>query len=224
MVAKVARGSILVVVLAALFLAGPAEAKHKKKHHKQASVPGSFDYYVLSLSWSPEHCAEPAGGSDKTQCKSSRKFAFVLHGLWPQFDSGFPQSCSNVALSDKTRDAMLDIMPSPKLIEHEWSKHGTCSGLAPDAYFANARAAFTSVKIPTSYRDPTTAFQTNVGKVEQDFAGANPDLDSSKIAVLCRGKFLQEVRVCLDKDLHPRSCGDDVNDGCGGAIVVRPVK
>lgn len=223
-VSKTALVGLLFAALPAVLLAAPAQAKHRKKHHpKPTPVSGTFDYYVLSLSWSPEHCAEPAGNGD-LQCGAERKFAFVLHGLWPQFEKGFPQSCSNVKLSSAIRDSMLDIMPSTKLVEHEWSKHGTCSGLAPDAYFATARQAFTGVKLPAPYQDPPAAFQTNVGEVEQAFAGANPDLDAQKIAVQCKGKFLQEVRVCLDKDLHPRACGHDVKDGCGGQITVRPVK
>lgn len=208
-----------------MLLAVPAHAKHHKKPHKKPTpVAGTFDYYVMSLSWSPEHCAEPAGKGDKLQCASSRKFAFVLHGLWPQFETGYPQSCSNAPLKSETRDGMLDIMPSKQLVQHEWEKHGTCSGLEPDQYFAKARAAFGAVKIPAAYQDPTTAFQTDVGKVEQAFGDTNPDLHSDALAVQCQGKFLQEVRVCLDKDFHPRRCGHDVKDACGNSITVRPVK
>jgi len=216
---------VVLSILLVGVLTAPAYAKHKKKPHKTPTpVAGAFDYYVMSLSWSPEHCAEPAGSGDALQCNSARKFGFVLHGLWPQFEKGFPQSCSKVPLSDATRDSMLDIMPSKKLVQHEWEKHGTCSGLTPDAYFAGARTAFTSVKIPALFQDPPNAFSTTVSKVEQGFSDANPAFHSDGIAVLCAGKFLQEVRVCLDKDLHPRACGHDVKDHCKKGITVRPVK
>ena len=70
----------------------------------------------------------------------------------------------------------------------------------------------------------TTAFQTSASDIEQAFHVANPDLNPSETAVLCAGQFLQEVRVCLDKNLHPRPCGRDVRDACKGSITVRPVK
>src|SRR5262245_38762481 len=84
------------VLAAALWLiasASGAKAKPKKKQHPtHKPAVGKFDYYVRSLSWSPQHCAEPAGKSDTMQCHSKRHFAFVLHGLWPQFEKGYPQS------------------------------------------------------------------------------------------------------------------------------------
>jgi Ribonuclease T2 family len=125
---------ILSLLAAALLLVQPAEARHKR--HKSvaqesaARVPGDFDYYVLSLSWSPTYCAGDAGQHDDQQCSPGRKFAFVVHGLWPQYTKGWPQDCpTNEAWIDQSQiDAMMDIMPSKKLIIHEWKKHGTCAG------------------------------------------------------------------------------------------------
>ena len=119
---------------------------------------------------------------------------------------------------------MLDIMPSKKLVEHEWQTHGTCSGLAPDAYFAKARAAYDEVKIPSDYKDPAGAFTTDVAAVEQAFSSANPSLRADAIAVQCKGRFLQEVRFCLDPQLKPRACGRDITNACGASVTVRPVK
>ena len=216
---------VFAAVLCIVVLASGAEAKHKKKKHPTPKPSaGEFDYYVLSLSWSPEHCAEPAGKNDSMQCHSKRHFAFVLHGLWPQFEKGYPQSCSTATLSNAVRDSMLDVMPSTKLVQHEWSKHGTCSGLSPDDYFARARAAFTSLHIPPAYRSPDNAFTSDVAGVEKAFGDANAGLQADGVAVLCQKKFLQEVRVCLTKDLQPRACGSDVKDNCGSEITVRPVK
>src|SRR5499427_7603553 len=56
------------------------------------SAPGQFDYYVLSLSWSPSFCETATGNARRQQC-GARPFSFVVHGLWPQYEHGFPESC-----------------------------------------------------------------------------------------------------------------------------------
>jgi len=213
---------VCVVAVVAL-LAVPAYAKHKK-HKPPPPTPGVFDYYVMSLAWSPQYCAGGSTGASDPQCGTSRHYGFVLHGLWPQYQHGYPQSCSTTPVGDAVVDGIVDIMPSPQLVRHEWSKHGTCSGLTPEAYFNTARTAYAGVKIPGTYTDLKTVLHASVPDIEQAFHGANPDLDASKMAVLCSGKFLQEVRVCLDNDLHARDCGPDVRNGCKGTFTVRPMK
>src|SRR5579862_285274 len=121
-------GVVPVLVTTVLLAVTPAYAKHHKKHAAEASTPGRFDYYVLSLSWSPQHCAS-ADRQDDAQC-GIRRYGFVLHGLWPQDERGYPESCATTMLSNSTVEKMLDIMPSPELVRHEWAKHGTCSGLS----------------------------------------------------------------------------------------------
>src|SRR5262249_40589503 len=56
------------------------------------NAPGQFDYYVLSLSWSPSFCETATGNARRQQC-GTRPFSFVVHGLWPQYERGFPESC-----------------------------------------------------------------------------------------------------------------------------------
>lgn len=45
---------------------------------------GDFDYYVLSLSWSPTWCALEGDERGSPQCDADRDLGWVLHGLWPQ--------------------------------------------------------------------------------------------------------------------------------------------
>jgi len=185
-----------------------------------------FDYYVLSLSWSPEHCSTAAGKGDSQQCGSGRRFGFVVHGLWPQYERGYPQNCGPAApLSQPLVSEMLPIMPSTRLIRHEWEKHGACSGLPAAEYFQKVRAAFQAVKIPADYQTPGAPVYVAPAELKKKFLQANTSRTDRSVAVLCRGRYLQEVRVCFTKDLKPRDCGTDVRDRCKAPeIILRPVR
>ena len=84
----------------------------------QTASADDFDFYVLSLSWSPTYCGSEAGRDDRQQCGSGRPYAFVVHGLWPQYERGWPEDCRlrEKWVPEDIIDAMLDIMPSKKLI------------------------------------------------------------------------------------------------------------
>ena len=217
------------VVVSVLLASGPADARshQRSRHNPEPAKATSFDYYVLSLSWSPEHCSEKPGGPDDTQCGTSRHFGFVVHGLWPQYENGgYPQSCATSnKLTNDVIDATLDIMPSKDLITHEWQKHGTCSGSSADVYFQHARQAFEAVTVPERYKTPLEAFRVTAADVRSDFRAANPSLADDGIAVLCNGHFFTELRLCLSKDsLAPRTCGAKVKDNCNGRVTVRPLR
>src|SRR6266496_2694367 len=121
---------------------------------RRQNAPGEFDFYVLSLSWSPSYCeeAEERGGGGRSQAQQcgGRPFSFVVHGLWPQYERGFPEYCQRPSprLGRNIMTSMLDLMPAPGLIYNEWDKHGTCSGLGARAYFETIRKARAAVKIP----------------------------------------------------------------------------
>ena len=143
----------LIAILACLlFAAGSASAQDRRQN-----APGEFDFYVLSLSWSPSYCEEASergnlGRSQQIQC-GGRPFSFVVHGLWPQYEHGFPDYCERPSprLDRNVMSSMLDLMPAPGLIFSEWDKHGTCSGLGARGYFETIRKARSAVKIPPEY-------------------------------------------------------------------------
>ena len=188
--------------------------------------PGEFDYYVLSLSWSPEFCASPAGRGDKLQCVIGRKFGFVVHGLWPQYERGYPQSCSTEPGPDKElTEKMLAIMPSPKLIRHEWQKHGTCSGLGVAKYFEAVQKARQDFQVPLELQSPEQTVSIEPAKLKKRFLEVNPGWNNKSAALLCGGRYLRELRVCLTKDLKSRDCGADVRDACKASkVTLRPVR
>ncbi|MDQ0316672.1 ribonuclease T2 [Amorphus orientalis] len=179
-------------------------------------TPGSFDFYVLSLSWSPSYCAAAGDRADKTQCDSGRPYAFVVHGLWPQYNRGYPEHCA--AGGDPPRrlvNSMLDIMPSRSLVRHEWDKHGTCSGLSPVDYFSATRKAFERITIPSAFQEPDTAIVIDPADLERAFRTTNEGLAADEIAVICRGNRIREVRICMTRDLSAyRSCPEVDRNAC----------
>ena len=188
---------------------------------------GKFDFYVLSLSWSPQHCSTPAGERDRMQCGGTRQYDFILHGLWPQYERSWPQFCeTGEQLSKPVIDGVLDIMPSTGLIRHEWRKHGVCSGENAARYFDRARRAFQNVKIPASLRSPKRARTVAPAVIQKEFVAANPGLPADSVTVGCSGRFLQEVRVCLTKDLKARACSAEVaRQACRlSEIIVQPLR
>ena len=190
--------------------------------------PGQFDFYVLSLSWSPDYCASPAGARDRFQCAGPRKYGFVVHGLWPQFERGWPEACTTDALNipaSLKRD-ILEIMPSERLMRHEWSKHGTCSGLTPKQYFEGILSSWANVRVPPELKSLTAAeVEFSPADLERKFVAANPGLKANMLSVDCSGRFLKEVRVCLDKNLQFRACSAQADRGCSmSKIIVRPIR
>ncbi|MEM7489796.1 MAG: ribonuclease T2 [Pseudomonadota bacterium] len=195
--------------LAALCLAAaPALAEGERA--------GDFDYYVLALSWTPTWCALEGDAKGSTQCEPDRGFGFTLHGLWPQNEVGWPSYC-RTPHREATRaetGAMADIMGSGGLAWHQWKKHGRCSGLTAADYFAASRAAYGAVTRPDVLRQLDRAVTLPASVVEDAFLEANPDLVPDGLTVTCRAGRVQEVRICLTRDLAPRTCGADVVRDC----------
>jgi ribonuclease T2 len=186
--------------------------------------PGQFDFYVLSLSWSPSFC--DAGGDRarrQLQC-ANRPYSFVVHGLWPQYERGFPESCQvpPPALPHSIMTSMLDLMPAPHLIYHEWDEHGTCSGLGPGEYFDTVRKARAVVKVPPQYADPTQPLTVSPDDVTAAFVALNAGLTANSVVIECDKRRLREVRICLTKDLAFRECPDLVRKTCRRAAVTMP--
>ena len=193
----------------------------------ESAVPvseGDFDYYLLVLSWSPTHCSGDAGhgsGNDM-QCRSGRPFGFVLHGMWPQNEHGYPQSCesSEREVSPENMARALKVAPSETLVRHEWEKHGTCSGLSQSDFVSAEISAFQSVHVPSAYQAPQRPLVTTPDDVRQAFLAMNTQLSADQLSATCSRNELAEVWVCLDKSLHPRSCSAEVRKRHCGARQV----
>ena len=215
-----------IAAFAALLLAlsvVPGSAQDRRQNE-----PGQFDFYVLSLSWSPSFCdavTERSADSAARQPECGDKpFAFIVHGLWPQYERGFPEFCQNPAprLDRNVVSSMLDLMPSPRLIFHEWDRHGTCSGLSQEAFFETVRKARAAVKIPAEFVELDKPITVKPDDVAEAFVKANPGLSRADLAVACDQKRLSEVRVCLNKDFSFRDCAEVARRACKRDSVAMP--
>lgn len=213
--------------------AGQSASSAKPKSDNRAvaaadkvSVPqgSGFDFYVLSLSWSPSYCEAEGEDANRQQCAASRHYAFVVHGLWPQFERGYPQKCAtdDWKVSGQTVRKLYDIMPSAGLINHEWRRHGTCAGLSQSDYFDVLRAAREKVSVPSDFRRLDDYRTLSPNDAEAAFLDANPGMPPDGIAVTCDRRLLREVRICLTKDLAFRSCDEVDRRACRLKKVVMP--
>lgn len=196
------------LLLCALLFCTPAKA--------DGEPPGQFDYYVLSLGWTPSWCATTGDARSDPQCNAGQGYGFTLHGLWPQNEAGWPSGCRTAERAPSRADtrAMADIMGSAGLAWHEWKKHGSCSGLNARGYYALARKAYEGIHIPRYFKALPRTAKIPTPVIEAAFIEANPALNRDMITVTCSGRRIAEVRICLTKDLQPRDCAADTLLDC----------
>ncbi|MCV2889666.1 ribonuclease T2 [Ruegeria aquimaris] len=177
---------------------------------------GQFDYYVLSLSWSPNWCETTGDARGEDQCSPRHDHGWILHGLWPQYQYGWPSYCRTAEAppSRQMTAEMADIQGSSGLAWHQWKKHGTCTGLSAQNYFDLSREAYDSVVRPEVFRRLDRTVQLPARVVEEAFLKANPNLERDMLTVTCSGRYIAEVRICLSNSLKPVPCGRDVVRDC----------
>jgi ribonuclease T2 len=211
----------VLIVSVLLSVAMSAGARHRKASDGE---PGTFDYYLLSLSWSPAFCLTDPGAAE---CNGPRRFGFIVHGLWPQYEKGWPENCNvHQQVPDSVVTGISDIMPARGLVYHEWSAHGTCSGLAPADFFALVRRAYAGIAVPAPLAGVTHEVEQPPSAIAAEFLHANPRLSAQSIVVTCGRQDaprLREVHICLDRDLNPRACSADAARGaCRAATLIVP--
>jgi ribonuclease T2 len=221
----IGRTAALAVFFVAIALGAASAQQQAPQPSQQRNQPGKFDFYVLALSWSPSFCreSEERGREANEQCRG-RPYSFVVHGLWPQYEQGFPRDCQvpSPRIGRELMTSMLDLMPAPRLVYHEWDQHGTCSGLEARAYFDLVRKARDAVKIPETFAAPKATLTVAPDEVEEAFVKSNPGLSRAAISVTCGSTRLSEVRVCLSKDLKFRDCGEVDRRACKRDKLIMP--
>ncbi len=212
--------ALLGLVLAAL-IAPAAQAQ-------RGGTSGEFDFYVLALSWSSGFCAVEGDSKGRDQCAQGSGIGFTVHGLWPQNERGYPTECGPAGRtpSRAAMDLTKGVFPSEPLARYEWQKHGTCSGSSPTDYFRDVKAARDRIMIPAEFKKPDKESRWSPIDIERAFVAANPGLRTDMMAVSCRKSVLDEVRICLTKDLRSfRICEEVDRGGCRSReITVPPVR
>jgi ribonuclease T2 len=167
----------------------------------RSAAPGQFDYYLFTLSWSPEFCSSHP---DKPECGSGARF--VVHGMWPENNDGsYPEECSD-APGPSNPAQYSDLYPDQGLLQHEWQTHGTCSGMSADAYFNAMRHLWQSVKIPEPLADVSSSISLTPDQIITGFVQANHGTSTANYTVGCGNNFLTQVQLCVDKNMHPVAC------------------
>jgi ribonuclease T2 len=169
---------------------------------QEKGEPGKFDFYLLNLSWSPEFCSIQG-----TSPECAAQPGFIVHGLWPQNNNGsYPVSCSD-RRGPAHPEQNLDITPDRSLLAHEWSKHGTCTTLAPEEFFALEHKAFHSLVVPRLFTSLDHEVLLKPAEILDLFAKANPSFPSGSILLSCGHNRLTAIEACFAKDgLKPIAC------------------
>lgn len=169
--------------------------------------------YLLSMSWSPQHCAgvrDPRDARDGFQCAGDNRFGWVLHGLWPEADtSAFPQWCRPARIvPQEVLKKHMCMSPSAQLLQRQWAKHGTCMSPHPAAYFRAGEILFRAVRFPDMAALAALAARPQTaGDIRRAFAAVNPGVTEPMIAVAPdRDGWLDEVRLCLGPRMRPQRC------------------
>jgi ribonuclease T2 len=215
---------VFCLLLACAIPSNAAAAKRRKSAAATKTPPGQFDYYVLSLSWGPNYCAGHPSDHSR-ECQAGGHVGFVLHGLWPQSSAGRPPlSCANVSpVSSETTRRMMEYFPDRGMVQHEWSTHGSCSGLSADEYFGKMEQAYKAIKVPDQFRAPDQSARVPVKQIEKAFADAN-GAPANAFRLSCHAGELVNVEACLSKDLQYQACTQSVHDCSSPQLLMRAVK
>ena len=189
---------------------------------------GDFDFYELTLSWSPGFCDTGGAAKSPDQCAAGSGEGFVVHGLWPDnLNRPYPEDCGEAGhISSAALAETRGVYPDEGLARYEYVKHGVCTGLSPENYFAAVKYARGQFVVPDSLKAPHEKISTSPDRIESDFIAANPNLTADNMAVTCGGGELVDVRFCISKDLSafvvcPKVSGHTCHSS---SILVAPLR
>lgn len=185
-----------------------------------------FDYYTFAISLTPAFCDQNPKWRDSLQCRD--RLPFTVHGLWPEKAQGrAPEDCrgADLALSPGLERNLRGTMPDRGLRQHEWKKHGRCSGLAPEAYFGVIDREFMEIKWPALLKPQGRDAIVERDAILREFRRLNPGFPERGVMLRCEGRqrppLLAEIRLCLTPDGRPTECAGNFRPNCPVAVQVR---
>ena len=97
-----------------------------------------------------------------TNARPAPAEGFVVHGLWPEnADRPYPADCGEGGyIPGAALRQTHGLYPDEGLARYEFRKHGTCTGLSPENYFAAVKFARDEVAIPPMLQAPHEALST----------------------------------------------------------------
>ncbi|KAL2643279.1 hypothetical protein R1flu_010866 [Riccia fluitans] len=183
----------------------------------QSSIVSNFDFFYFVVQWPGSYCNLKTACCFPQNIKPASNFS--IHGLWPNYDDGsYPQNCDP---SDEFDDSQIeDLVPQMKknwgtlsckndnswFWEHEWEKHGTCSGgLSQHQYFEKTLALLKSVDLLGALTSagitPSNGATYDVSAVQKALGNAigfTPGVECN--TANNKDNQLYQVYICVDKD------------------------
>jgi ribonuclease T2 len=177
--------------------------------------PGRSKVYRLELTVPATYCRQ---AGDERDCRDfPKQTAIHLHGLWPNYQSGFPSGycpqsecrvqsdfggryCGYPALPEVYQTAWwAELKPymagTGKCLErHEWVKHGTCSPMDPGTYFH--WALDTTQRIATALQ-PVADQPLTRARFDALVRDALPELAGS-LRLKCKGRSVSSLYVLYE--------------------------
>jgi len=236
---RVSLAIVAVLAIAASAVAVSAKDACGGRPYGQA---GDFDFYVFAQSWPAQFCMSH---KDWPGCRTPTHWQAVnltLHGMWPNYDQarsghGWPQCCPSPYGSDVDPQVVQALLPSLQeywpneqdpsgrdlknsLWAHEWSKHGTCSGMIQRTYFISAMQAQLDLPTPRAISD-NVGSAASLAEIKQYYKADNcspkGDCPAAFQCTKYNGQqYLSGVTTCLDRKLNRITCPAAVVTSQGG--------
>ena len=192
---------VILILVAGVFCTSPSRATAQ-----QYAKPGNFDFYLFTLSWSPQFCAttrrETSGVRD-----AWREFRrpWALAGVQERLLAGelFERARSRESKCRGRHHA------DASLVDHEWQKHGTCSGLGVDGYFDLMRSIRKSIIDSGSLLHLKETQMMAAAEIKAEFVAANPRISTEDMVIGCANNTLVQVQFCVAKDGTPTDVRHD---------------
>jgi ribonuclease T2 len=209
---------------------------------------GQFDFYVLAQSWPAEFCFSHQSYPGCQHPTAWQQTNLTMHGLWPNYNQmqggnhDWPQCCQSTYGSSITSSEMNPILsalqtywpseqnPNPNgdwsnsLWQHEWGKHGTCSGLPVTKYFqAGVNLAASATLATPGLITNNIGSTISASALQSAYNNGSPCSPNSDcmVGTSCKSGYLVGITTCWNKSMQQVICpAATVGQQCSGTIKV----